>query len=101
MIPASMRSNPRIFLLNAAGAMAVQAAVPSDQVVVGVIGSGSRGTFVMSVFQKDPAVRIEATCDVYEPNLEKRSRQQPRPAADRRSSGTIKTYLRTKISMPC
>ena len=66
-----MRSNRRIFLLNAAGAMAVHAAAPADQVVLGVIGSGSRGTFVMMVFQKDPAVRIGAICDVYEPNLEK------------------------------
>ena len=37
---------------------------------MGVIGSGSRGTFVMGVFQKDPAVRVAAICDVYEPNLE-------------------------------
>ena len=73
MIPAemSMRANRRIFLLNAAGAMAVHAAEPAEQVVLGVIGSGSRGTFVMTVFQKDPAVRVGAICDVYEPNLEK------------------------------
>ena len=51
--------------------MAAHAAAPADQVVLGVIGSGSRGTFVMTVFQKDPAVRIGAICDVYEPNLEK------------------------------
>src|SRR5690242_1238803 len=72
MIPAetNMKANRRIFLLNAAGAMAVHAASPADQVVLGVIGSGSRGTFVMTVFQKDPAVRIGAICDVYEPNLE-------------------------------
>jgi predicted dehydrogenase len=67
----SMRTNRRIFFLNAAGAMAVHAAVPADQVRLGVIGSGSRGTFVMTVFQKDPAVRVGAICDVYEPNLEK------------------------------
>src|SRR5215475_308710 len=66
-----MRANRRIFLLNAAGAMAVHAAAPADQVVLGVIGSGSRGTFVMTVFQKDPALRVGAICDVYEPNLEK------------------------------
>src|SRR5262252_208062 len=66
-----MPTNRRMFLLNAAGAMAVHAAAPADQVVLGVIGSGSRGTFVMTVFQKDPAVRIGAICDVYEPNLEK------------------------------
>jgi predicted dehydrogenase len=40
-------------------------------VTLGVIGSGGRGTFVMGVFQKDPALRVHAICDVYEPNLEK------------------------------
>jgi len=57
--------------LTAGSAMAAHAAPPADQVVLGVIGSGSRGTFVMTTFQKDPAVRIGAVCDVYEPNLEK------------------------------
>jgi len=59
----------RTFLLS--GATAWAAAAPSDQVVLGVIGSGGRGTLVMTVFQKDPAVRVGAICDVYEPNLEK------------------------------
>jgi len=52
------------------GMLAVQAA-PSDQVVLGVIGSGGRGTFVMTVFQKDPSLRVGAICDVYESNLER------------------------------
>jgi predicted dehydrogenase len=59
----------RTFLLTG-GALAAYAASPADQVVLGVIGSGSRGTFVMGVFQKDSALRIGAICDVYEPNLE-------------------------------
>ena len=46
-------------------------AAPSDQTILGVIGSGGRGTFVMTVFQKNPAVRVGAICDVYEPNLER------------------------------
>src|ERR1044071_9391116 len=58
----------RRFLFAAAAAYAVP---PSDQVTLGVIGSGSRGTFVMGVFQKDPSLRVGAICDVYEPNLEK------------------------------
>src|SRR5436190_8681733 len=62
--------NRRMFLM-AGASMTVASAAPSDQVVLGVIGSGSRGTFVMSVFQKDAALRIGAICDVYEPNLEK------------------------------
>src|SRR5450759_507026 len=60
----------RTFLLAGAGAIAAHAAPPSDQVMLGVIGSGGRGTFIMSVFQKDPALRVSAICDVYEPNLE-------------------------------
>ena len=60
----------RSFLLASAGALAAHAVPPSDQVTLGVIGSGSRGTFVMGVFQKDPALRVAAICDVYEPNLE-------------------------------
>lgn len=61
--------NRRTFLL-AGGAVAAVHAAPSDQINLGVIGSGSRGTFVMGVFQKDPALRVGAICDVYEPNLE-------------------------------
>ena len=59
----------RSFLV-AGGAAFATGAAPSDQLVLGVIGSGGRGTFVMSVFQKDAAVRVGAICDVYEPNLE-------------------------------
>jgi predicted dehydrogenase len=57
--------------LMAGASMTAASAAPSDQVVLGVIGSGSRGTFVMTVFKKDPSLRIGAICDVYEPNLEK------------------------------
>ena len=55
----------------AGATMTVASAAPADQIVLGVIGSGSRGTFVMGVFQKDPALRVGAICDVYEPNLER------------------------------
>jgi len=46
-------------------------AAPSDQINLGVIGSGGRGTYVMGLFQKDPTVRVASVCDVYEPNLER------------------------------
>jgi predicted dehydrogenase len=65
-----MPLNRRTFLLTG-GALVAHAASPSDQIALGVIGSGGRGTFVMGVFQKDPAVRVAAICDVYEPNLER------------------------------
>ncbi|MBI4909080.1 MAG: Gfo/Idh/MocA family oxidoreductase [Acidobacteria bacterium] len=64
-----MRHTRRSFFI-ASGASFLCRAAPSDQVSLGVVGSGGRGTFVMTVFQKDPALRVNAICDVYEPNLE-------------------------------
>jgi len=66
-----MQANRRTFVLGAGGALMAHAAPPADQITLGVIGSGSRGTFVMTVFQKEAVVRVGAICDVYEPNLEK------------------------------
>ena len=60
----------RHFILAGGAALAAGAAA-SDQVVLGVIGSCGRGTFVMGVFQKEAEVRVGAICDVYEPNLER------------------------------
>ena len=60
----------RTFFLGSGTLLAGQTAAPSDQISLGVIGAGSRGTFVMSVFQKDAALRVDGICDVYEPNLE-------------------------------
>jgi len=60
----------RSFALIAANAP-LAAAPPSDRLNLGLIGAGSRGAFVMSVFQKDPTVTVSAICDVYEPNLER------------------------------
>jgi predicted dehydrogenase len=65
-----MEFTRRSFIM-AGGSMVAAYAAPSDQVALGVIGSGSRGTFVMSVFQKDPRLRVSAICDIYEPNLER------------------------------
>jgi predicted dehydrogenase len=65
-----MNLNRRSFILAGGGALVAHAAAPSDQVTMGVIGVGSRGTFVMQTFQKDPALKVGAICDVYEPNLE-------------------------------
>lgn len=64
-----MAFDRRTFILAGGSALAARSA-PSDQVALGVIGSGGRGTFVMSVFEKDPAVRVLGISDVYEPNLE-------------------------------
>lgn len=60
----------RSFILAGGAALLEAQTAPSDQITLGVIGSGGRGTFVMTVFQKNPSVRVGAICDVYEPNLE-------------------------------
>lgn len=65
-----MQTNRRTFLLAGGGMTAVSAA-PTDQVTLGLIGAGGRGNFVMTVFQKDPNLKVGAICDVYEPNLER------------------------------
>ena len=62
--------NRRTFFL-AGGALAARASSPADDIVLGVIGAGGRGTLVMTTMQKDPALRVGAICDVYEPNLER------------------------------
>jgi predicted dehydrogenase len=66
-----MTANRRTFLLAGGSAMMAHAASPADQIVLGVIGAGGRGTLVMSTFRKDAAVRVGAICDVFEPNLER------------------------------
>lgn len=64
-----MESRRHFFL--AGSSLLVAQGAPSDQINLGVIGSGGRGTYVMGEFQKDPAVRVSSICDVYEPNLER------------------------------
>lgn len=61
--------NRRTFVLGASGAVLAQAA-PSDQINVGIIGSGGRGRFLMQRFARDESVQLTAVCDVYESNLE-------------------------------
>ena len=61
--------NRRTFVLGASSAVLAQAA-PSDQINVGIIGSGGRGRFLMQRFARDETVQLTAVCDVYEPNLE-------------------------------
>lgn len=59
------------------------AAQTQRPVRLGVIGSGGRGTFVMTVFQKDPSLRVTAICDVFEPNLENALSKAPGAVAYR------------------
>jgi predicted dehydrogenase len=76
--------NRRTFIASSAG-LSILTAAPSETVGLGVIGTGSRGNFVMAAFGRNPAVQVIAVCDVYEPNLERgistataSGRQRPR-----------------------
>src|SRR6267378_1326200 len=64
-----MQLNRRTFFLASGSALWAQTP-PSQQLTVGVIGSGGRGRYLEKAFQQDASVRITAVCDVYEPNLE-------------------------------
>ncbi len=59
--------NRRRFLLTAA---TTAPAMAGNAVRIGLIGSGSRGRYLIPFCREDPAARIAAVCDVYEPNLE-------------------------------
>jgi predicted dehydrogenase len=70
--------NRREFIGTSAGALAgalvtssgkAAAVPPSDQVRVGIIGPGSRGSGLMRAFLRVPGVKFSALCDVYEPRL--------------------------------
>ncbi len=66
-VPAGAVGAGVIGLDAAAAALRQQSVSPSDQVVIGVIGPGSRGKYMMQRFLRVPGVRVGAVCDVYEP----------------------------------
>jgi len=78
----SKRIGRRQFIQTGAMAAAATAAVnpasaqekniaPSDQVVMGFIGTGRMGNSSLRTFSDHPGFRIAAVCDVYQPNLDK------------------------------
>jgi hypothetical protein len=54
-----MNIGRRTFLLGGSGLLL--AASPAEQIVLGVIGNGGRGTFVMNVFQKHADVKVASS----------------------------------------
>ncbi|HZT29647.1 MAG TPA: Gfo/Idh/MocA family oxidoreductase [Bryobacteraceae bacterium] len=64
-----MSVDRRAFFLTAGGVMMAQT-VPSNQRVLGLIGAGGRGQYLMKLCMRHPEVRMGAVCDVYEPRLE-------------------------------
>ena len=65
------------------GAMAWSAASYSrvmganDRILMGVIGPGERGRHVMSLFQKDKRVEVDAVCDIYAASVDQAKQKAP------------------------
>ena len=49
----------------------------NDRINLGLIGAGDRGSFVMSVFQKNATVDVKAICDVYGTRLDEALTKAP------------------------
>jgi predicted dehydrogenase len=49
----------------------------NDRIGLGVIGTGDRGTYVMSLFQKNPDLEVRALCDVYAVHIDRAQQQAP------------------------
>ena len=49
----------------------------NDRIGLGVIGTGERGTYVMTLFQKNPEVDVRALCDVYGARIDQAQRKAP------------------------
>ena len=92
-----MSISRRVFFLS--GAATAVYGMPSDRIVLGVIGSGGRGTLVMRVFQKDPpgAVGRHLRCLRAEPGAglfpppRRCPATIPRPTATTKSCSTTRT----------
>src|SRR5690348_10741617 len=49
----------------------------NDRVNLGLIGAGERGTYVMTVFQKNSKVSVGAVCDVYSEHIDRAITKAP------------------------
>lgn len=49
----------------------------NDRIGLGVIGTGNRGTYVMSLFQKNQDVEVRALCDVYAARIDRAQQRAP------------------------
>jgi len=51
-------------------AAAISRAAPNSTITVGLLGSGSRGTFVTTMMAKNTPVRVVALCDLFDEKME-------------------------------
>jgi predicted dehydrogenase len=49
----------------------------NDRIGLGVIGAGSRGAYVMTLFQKNQDVEVRALCDVYSVRIDQAQQKAP------------------------
>ena len=49
----------------------------NDRIGVGVIGTGERGTYVMTLFQKNADIEVRAVCDVYGVRVDQAQQKAP------------------------
>ncbi len=49
----------------------------NDRIGLGVIGTGERGTYVMTLFQKNTDLEVRALCDVYGDRIDKAQQKAP------------------------
>src|ERR1041384_5003941 len=57
-------------LTTAGAAAGILRAAPNSAVTVGLLGSGSRGTFVTTMMAKNTPARIVALCDLFPEKME-------------------------------
>ena len=49
----------------------------NDRVGLGVVGTGERGSYVMSLFQKEAEIEVRALCDVYAVKVDQALQKAP------------------------
>lgn len=74
----------------------------NDRIGLGVIGTGERGTYVMSLFQKNADVEVRALCDVYAARIDKAQQKAPntKTFADHRQLLELKEVDSVLIGSP-
>jgi predicted dehydrogenase len=74
----------------------------NDRIGLGVIGTGERGTYVMSLFQKNADVEVRALCDVYAAHIDKAQQKAPntKTFADHRQLLELKEIDSVLIGSP-
>ena len=74
----------------------------NDRIGLGVIGTGERGTYVMTLFQKNPDVQLTALCDVYDMRRDAAGQKAPeaRKFADHRELLALKEIDAVLVGTP-